>query len=391
MRSRWATAGGIAVAVVPLWVFWIAAHRPRLPDPQPVRHGTRILPPLPASAVPRATAGRRFQVLAEVLEVDGRPVRGTPVTLVDADGRGDVLVEGRPRELKDRDAITDERGRAPFDDLPPGRYLLIARPPARPAAWGAPFVLTASTHEVLTIPPPVTLTGLTHPRAQLTITSRVPGLPHAGHQPVTSAATADDAGGYQVDGLPPSAAFTVLVEAPGYKGRSFGPYRFPPGRHLVDFDLNTGLQLRGTVRDGAGRPVPGARVTFDDARTVTDADGTFTLAGLEERTTTLIVAREGYLRSVRTSVRPGSVDVTLARSAEVSGRIAGGRGRYVCFSVGDARYRLGLGDSEQFRLPSVPPGPLRLDVEDDERRVLGTATVDAPEGGSVEDVRIVVE
>jgi hypothetical protein len=70
--------------------------------------------------------------------------------------------------------------------------------------------------------------------------------------------------------------------------------------------------------------------------------------------------------------------------------VTGGRGRYVCFTVGDARYRLGLDDSKTFRIPAVPPGPLRLEVEDEERRVLGSAIVDAPEGGSVEGVEILL-
>ena len=204
-------------------------------------------------------------------------------------------------------------------------------------------------------------------------------------------ATADEAGGYRIDGLlPPATSFAVQVEAPGYRSRSFGPYQFPAGRHIVDFDLDTGLTLRGVVRDGAGRPVQGALLTYDDARAVSEADGSFLLAGLEERATTLVVAREGHIQTVLTAVRPGSIEVTLPRAAEVTGRVMGGRGRYLCFTVGDARYRLGLGDSDDFRIPAVPPGLLRLDVEDDEHRLLGSAVVHAPEGGIVEGVEILL-
>jgi hypothetical protein len=82
--------------------------------------------------------------------------------------------------------------------------------------------------------------------------------------------------------------------------------------------------------------------------------------------------------------------VTLPRAAEVSGRVTGGRARYICFTLGDARYRIGLGDSDTFRIPAVPPGPLRLDVEDAECRLLGTVRIDAPEGGCVEGVEILL-
>jgi hypothetical protein len=51
---------------------------------------------------------------------------------------------------------------------------------------------------------------------------------------------------------------------------------------------------------------------------------------------------------------------------------------------------LGLGDSDEFRIPAVPPGPLRLDVEDEEHRLLGSAVIHAPEGGIVEDVEILL-
>jgi len=177
-------AGGIALAVVPLWVFWIVAHRTRLPErpaPSPGA-GTPALQESPT--LPRAGAPNRLQVTGEVVERDGRPARGVPVTLVDVDGRGDVLAPGRARELRDRDTITDELGRFQFLQLPPGRVQVIARPPDRPAAWTEPFLLDRAAHQILAIPAPVILAGLTHPKATLTFAVRVPGLPHAGHQPV---------------------------------------------------------------------------------------------------------------------------------------------------------------------------------------------------------------
>jgi hypothetical protein len=392
VRSRLRSLGGILAAVGPLALLWVLSH----PRHHPFEAPRPSAPPRPATGraaapPPEPTPGEPATLTGELRDAENRPVPGAVVTLVDPEGRGDVLAPGRGRDFRDRDEKTDDQGRFRFDALRPGRRLLLAHPQGRPPVWTEPFLVRGTSHRILTLPSPLSLTGLTHPRAKLSFTCRVPGLPHAGHRPVVVVASADEAGGYRVDGLlPPATSFAVLVEAPGYRSRSFGPYQFPSGRHIVDFDLDTGLTLRGTVRDGAGRPVPGALLAYDDARALSEADGSFLLAGLEERATTLIAAREGHIQTVLHAVRPGAIEVTLPRAAEVTGKVSGGRGLYLCFTVGDARYRMGLGDSDDFRIPAVPPGPLRLDVEDDEHRVLGSTMVQAPEGGVVEGVEILL-
>jgi protocatechuate 3,4-dioxygenase beta subunit len=381
VNVRWRI--GIAVGIGLLVLAWLRVppaatfpDRPPAPDDVPDTAPDPSLSPL--------------RLTGEVVDAEGRPVSGAPVTLADPAGRGDVLAPGRSREFRDRRTTTDEEGRFRFEGLAPGRKILVARPEGRAPACAELSLLRSETHHRLTLPPPVTLHGQTSARARLFFTCRIPGMPAAGHEPLTSGATADDAGDYHVSGLPASISVTVRLEAPGYPGRLFGPYQFPPGIHRLDFPLDTGFTLRGRIRDGAGRPVAGARVAFDAALTTTEADGTFLLAGLEDRASTLVASREGHLQTAVPSVRPGSIDVTLPRSAEIRGRVTGGRARYLCFTSGDARYRLGLGDSDTFRIPGVPPGPLRLDVEDEEGRILGTVLVDAPEGGCVEGVEILL-
>lgn len=392
MVRRLKEFGWIAAVIGLLVLVWILTHPRDLPFPSApsrppaIQRGPDLAPDSPTASRPREP----LLLTGEVVDPEGRPVADAPVTLVDPSGRGDVLGPGRNREFRDRGARTDASGRFRFADLAPGRKILVARPSGRAPACAEISLLKPETHHRLTLPPPVSLSGLTHPRARLSFTCRIPGMPVAGHEPLETDAAADDAGGYRVDGLPASISFTVRVEAAGYRSRHFGPYQFPPGRQIVDFDLDTGLTLRGTVRDGAGRPVAGARIVFDDARTTTDGDGTFLLAGLEDRSSTLVASRDGHVQTAITSVRPGSVDVTLPRAAEISGRVTGGRARYLCFTLGDARYRLGIGESETFRIPAVPPGPLRLDVEDGECRLLGSVIVEAPEGGLVEGVKILL-
>lgn len=387
MRTRLNQLAGIGAVVGPLLFVWSLCRsgEPTF-SPRPTTVVAREKPPVvPAAAQP--LPGEKFTLTGEVVEA-GRPVADALVILVDPEGRGDLLAPGRTREFRDREARTDAAGQFRFEGLSPGRRLLLARAGDRPPAWTDPFMLDRNAHRTLALPAPVTVTGLTHPNAKLWFAFRIPGVPATGRDPVGRKVAADETGAFKADGLPASASFTVRVEATGYRSRTFGPYQFPSGRHFLDFELDTGLALRGTVRDRAGRPVAGALVVFDDASATTDADGAYQLAGLEERSSTLVASREGYIQTVVTSVRPGSVDVTLPRAAEVSGRVRDERARYLCFTLGDARYRMGLGASETFRIPSVPPGPLRLDIEDAECRPLGSILVDAPEGGSVEGVEI---
>jgi len=385
VRSRLKLAAGIGAVVVPLLFVWIlcrSGERTFTPR-RPVVDRKREV-----AALPQANPAEPIALTGELVDPEGRPVAEAIVALVDPEGRGDVLAPGRSREFRDRECRTDSAGRFRFDDLPPGRRSLIARAGDRAPTWTEPFLLERSLHRKLALPAPVTVNGLSHPGARLWFECRIPGMPVTGHQAFGRTVAADETGAFKVDGLPPAVTFSVRVEATGYRTRIFGPYQFPSGRHFLDFDLQTGLALRGTVKDRAGRPVPGAEAVFDGARAVTEADGTFTISGLEECTTTLVVSRDGYIQTVVPSVRPGSVDVTLPRAAGISGRVKDSRARYLCYTVGDARYRLGLGSSDTFSIPSIPPGPLRLDIEDADCRLLGSILVDAPEGGSVDDVEI---
>lgn len=369
-RLAWIAAG----AIVLIWI----AVRPGAAGPRPAAPSIMDVAPPPGS--PDAL----IELRGEVVDADGTPVPAALVTLVDPGGRSDVLGPGRPTEFRDRETIADDAGRFRFGGLRPGPRMLVARAGTRAPAWTEPFALERSGERRLTLPAPVSIAGLTRPEARLWVECRIPGLPIAGHEPFARAAVADEAGNVRIDGLPPDVSFSVRVEASGYRNRIFGPYALAPGRHFLRFDLDTGWTLKGSVRDGAGRPVEGARVTFDDARTLTDAEGGFTLAGLEERTTTLVVSRDGFVQTAVPSVRPGSVEVLLPRAAELTGRVEDGRARYVCYSLGAARYRRGIRPGEEFRLPSIPPGPLQLDIEDAEGRLLSTVQVDAPEGGLID-------
>jgi protocatechuate 3,4-dioxygenase beta subunit len=329
VRSRKTQLGWIVVFIGPLALAWIASHPQTLSFAStPKQAPERVRGQDTSSKAPSPSRPRELVSLSgEVVDRDGRPVPDVPVTLIDSEERADALVSSRNAEVRKGETRTDREGRFRFGNLVPGRRQLIARPPGRAPAWTEPFLLKQGTRQVLILPLPVSVTGLTQPRAKLSFISRIPGFPVTAHNAVSSLSTADEGGIYDAEGLPPSVLFTVHVDAPGYRGRTFGPYQLPSGRYILDFDLQSGLTLRGTVRDGSGRPVAGARVVFDDARTFTGVDGSFSLLGLDEHNATLVVSQDGYIQTLLHEVRPGSVEVTLPRAAEATGHMIGGRGR----------------------------------------------------------------
>ena len=101
----------------------------------------------------------------------------------------------------------------------------------------------------------------------------------------------------------------------------------------VEITMSQGHAVAGRVIDENGRPVAGARVSAganprhrSGTGVETDAEGAFSLGGLDDGVVTIAAEKSGYVRGVVENVDPlrtGSVTVTLVRGATIAGRVIG--------------------------------------------------------------------
>lgn len=159
---------------------------------------------------------------------------------------------------------------------------------------------------------------------------------------------------------------------------------FAPGRAGVHSEkmsgvriiLHTGATVEGYVRDAKGAPVAGATVMLgEDVSTLSDAQGRWILARIEEGTHTLVVEK-GDLRSkekamdIRWTDRIKAVDVVLKKKEKDTFNVAGvvvdaidGKPipnvRLRFWSLGD-RGEIKTDRSGKFRFEDIPTGKRRL-------------------------------
>jgi protocatechuate 3,4-dioxygenase beta subunit len=186
-----------------------------------------------------------------------------------------------------------------------------------------------------------------------------------------SAAGAD--GRFRISGVPPG-SHTLGVTAPG-----FGPRRLDvvveagAPLDLGDVELDRGLAIRGRVQDASAAPVAGARIRGHPSgggastpEALSETDGSFTLAGLEEGAYTLIVSSAGY-GEARREVPTGAQNavITLRRGGSVSGQVVDDGGKPVeVFSV-SVRETHREHDLQVFKAPtSVEDAGGRFTVDD---------------------------
>lgn len=322
-----------------------------------------------------------IRLTGQVLDPAGRPVGGADVFLAPHPPARDVIVQGQKPSLPTVRTRSDDHGLFEFRGVAPGTRRLAGHHPEHSPGWTEPFEVRSDDHRVLRLPAPLFLTGRVEPpSARLSAAVRVPGLDGPGRGPVLRAAYVGPRGRYRLGPLPPDTAFNVQAEARGYKRETFGPLRFAAGEASRDFTLERGLTLSGVVRTPSGVPVAGATVAWRGDRTETDSSGAYALEGLEDRAGTLVVTREGHVSAALSDVRPGERVVVLPLAAEVSGRVPEGEGLFICFSSGNERYRTMLGAGGAFRLTGVPPGRVRLEVEDAAGRPRGEIDLELSEG-----------
>ena len=146
----------------------------------------------------------------------------------------------------------------------------------------------------------------------------------------TEPAVTNDQGTFVIAGVK-TGEYDLRVSHADYVSPGDVPIEVPEGRGEVDlgeFTLVPGAEILGVVVDPDQEPVEGALVRFDEydpERTATtDAEGSFTLAGLPHEQVDFTVEAEGYPTLAIRGARPAtgeSMLIQLLRGASLSGRV----------------------------------------------------------------------
>lgn len=292
--------------------------------PTPLTEAATASVPLPASG--RQTVALRCEpactVGGTVRDLDGRPVAGARVRVLDAEERR------RPVE-----AVSDAAGTWRVDGRPTGRGtvgveaagFVLAAPHAVSAFYGAPpgvpfaceqagtardvaVVLARAGSLGATVAGTVRRADGTAAAGVLVVLDRWLEGPY---EPGRVATRTDAAGRYRVDDVRFRHVHVVAQERGARAERHATPVE-PGTRHVVDLALEAASSVHGVVRDGGGRPVAGVEVvarvdpgllTGNDvvprpvgSSVVTDADGRYALDPLDERAFVVLPVVDGRAR-----------------------------------------------------------------------------------------------
>ena len=348
----------------------------------------------------RARAGTRLELLLlHGLSIAGfvRDPKGVPIAGATVQAEADLVSDPAP-------ATTDGLGRfaiAGVDDRP---YRVWARCPdgGTSPIEEVDVQADADARLDLVIPPSSDVLGrLVSPGPELLAgtlaVAELDGRPsHLLSSFLRSAAAPD--GHFRLSGLPPG-SHALAVSAPG-----FGPKRLEvvvAGAEPIDVgdvELERGLFIRGRIGDAAGLPIAGARIRGhitggggSSPEALSEADGTFTLAGLEEGAYTLIASAAGY-GEARREVPTGAENatMTLRQGGTISGQVVDMKGAPVeAFSV-SARTTDREQDPVIFKAPTAVEDPNGRFTIDDlaEGAFLVEVFAEGKRPGSAKDVAV---
>ncbi|PYQ56087.1 MAG: hypothetical protein DMF78_00005, partial [Acidobacteria bacterium] len=291
---------------------------------------------------------------ATVSGPDGRAVAGAKVALENATPFG-----GRSADVQ----VSDARGRIEFVGIDPGVYRVVARHPDFAPAWTTVTVERSGDATAdLTLAPPAAIVGRLVGAEDRPVRGRVAvaetdgaAPPPFSLAPTLAVETAED-GRFRLDTVPPG-SYVLSATAPGYGARRAeavvgGTQRVTD---VGDITLETGLVIRGHVREAGGAPIADARVGVfrfpptggdDRAEGRSAADGSFALGGLRAGGYRVTVNAPGHGMANREVDAPAEgVDFVLDAAGSLTGMVVDERGRPV------ETIRV------QARVPPAPSGP----------------------------------
>jgi len=268
----------------------------------------------------------------------GRPVKGAVVR-----AEGDQVWTAPPPER------SDARGEFQVCGTPPGEYSVVAREGSRAPGFATVVVdPDGPANAVITLADGGFATGRILDGAGTPLAGRARvetveghGIPAFAADQLSADARAD---GIFTLGPLPLGTLGVSVSAAGHVARRVEAGISASGRSvdLGDLVLETGLAIRGRVRDRQGNAVGGASVHAERAMpgeasesdTTAGEDGRFTVAGLRPGRYSVSASATGYARaSVEVEAGASPLDIVLGVAGEIAGRVVDADGA----AVEDAR------------------------------------------------------
>ena len=258
---------------------------------------------------------------------------------------------------------TDAQGSFVMAGIEPGEYLVVARGGSR-AAGIAPVLVQPETEAnvALVLSEGGYATGQVVDGEGLPLAGRVRleafegrVLPGPIADTVTTRAGAD--GRFALGPLP-LGTIGLGISEPRHTARRVD-VTIPGRGRTVDagtIALESGLAVRGTVRDGDSNPLAGARVLAQSrsrgerarAETVTEADGTFFVGGLRPALYEVTALAPGFAPSRAQGDAGGPpLSLVLQPGGEITGRVVDAQGN----AVEDAEVEAGLSEEAQFDGP----------------------------------------
>lgn len=322
-------------------------------------------------------------IFGTVLGADGRPVPGATV----AAAPGWQAAPAEP---------VDARGAFEIHALSPGAYDVVALAPGMAPAVASGVTIDNRTDApvALVLLPGARVAGRLlgdegRPAAGRVALAEIDGQRLRGVLAGRFAAEAGSDGRFVIEGVP-TGEHAVAVDARGFGRRRVALTVRASDRQVDvgDVRLEAGLAISGRVRSKAGAPVADARVSAVGARggdepveVLTEADGTFTLAGLEDGPYRVVAEAAGHTFA-ETTAEAGRKQLVLVLKpvGTIVGRAVDDRGqpldgvRASADTGGDfeagrqfAESEASVGEGGGFRLSDLPAGTYAVTIAAPER------------------------